>query len=143
MLNARDYVLLHGDDGLVEQSTCKIRIVAETFPVATAASDSSETSTYRSKGYVRAFALELGSKVAFGLVNEFLVPGGAEVDARWVPVHTIGVANAVAAVDQAKTREAESWDTTRDTRASGGRCLSVRGVSCGSRLTFTTQHTHM
>jgi hypothetical protein len=42
------------------------------------------------------------------------------MEARWVAVHAIGVANAVAVVDQAKTREAESWDTARDTRASGG-----------------------
>ena len=49
---------------------------------------------------------------------------------RWVAVHTVGVANAVAVVDQAEAREAESWDTARDTRASGGRWLSVTSVSC-------------
>ena len=120
VLDGRDNVLLHGDDRFVEQSTSKVRVVAEPFPVATAANDSSEASTYGSEGYVGAFALEFGSKVVFCLVNEFLVPGGAEMEARWVAVHAIGVANAVAVVDQAKTREAESWDTARDTRASGG-----------------------
>lgn len=92
-------MLLHGDDGLIEQSTSKIWIAGETFPVATAANDSSEAAAYGSKGYVGAFALELGSKVVFCLVDEFLVPGGAEMEARWVAVHAIGVANAVAVID--------------------------------------------
>ena len=113
-------MLLHGDDGFVEQSASKVWIVGEAFPVATTANDSSETSTYGSKGYVGAFALELSSKVVFCLVDEFLVPGGAEMEARWVTVDSVGVANAIAIVDQAKTREAESRDTARDTRASGG-----------------------
>jgi hypothetical protein len=120
VLDGRDDVLLHGDDGFVKQSACEVRIVAEPLPIAAAANDSSETSTYGSKGYVGAFALELGSKVVFCLVDEFLVPGGAEVEARWVTVDSVRVANAIAIVDQAKTREAESWDTARDTRASGG-----------------------
>ena len=136
-------MLLHGDDGFVEQSSGKVRIVAETFPIATTANDSSETAAYRSEGYVGAFALELGSQVVFRLVNELLVPGGAEMEARWVAVDSIGVANAIAIVDQAKTRETQSWDTARDTRASGSRWLSVRVVSCGPRLNFATRHTRM
>ena len=99
VLDGRDDVLLHGDDRFVEQSTSKVRVVAEPFPVATAANNSSEASTYGSQGYIGAFALELGSKVIFCLVNEFLVPGGAEMEARWVAVDSVGVANTIAVVD--------------------------------------------
>jgi len=119
VLDGCDDVLLHGNDGLVKQSARKVGVVGEPFPVAASANDSSETAANGSKSYVGAFALELSSKVIFRLVDEFLVPGGTEMEARWVAIHTIGVTDAVAVVNQAKTREAESWDTTGDTRASG------------------------
>jgi hypothetical protein len=69
MLDARDDVLLHGDDGLVKQYACEVRIVWEPFPVATSTNDSSETTAYGTESYVGAFTLELSSEVVFRLVN--------------------------------------------------------------------------
>ena len=101
-------MLLHGDNGLVKQSSSQVRIVAEALPIATSANDSPEPTAYRSESHVGALALELCSKVFLRLVNELFVPGGTEMEARWVAVDAICVANAITIVYQAKTRETKS-----------------------------------
>jgi hypothetical protein len=69
MLDARDDVLLHRDDGLVKQNAGEIGIVGKTLPVATSTDDSSETAAYRSESYVGAFTLEFSSQVVFRFVD--------------------------------------------------------------------------
>lgn len=69
VLDGRDNVLLHSNDGLVEQGACEERIVAEPLPVATSANDSAETAAYGSKSDVGAFALEFSSEMVFCLVD--------------------------------------------------------------------------
>lgn len=111
-------MLLHGNNGLVEQSSSKVRIIAETFPVATATNDSTQTSANRSKGNVGTLSLELSSEVLLSFVNKGLVPSSTEMKARWVTVDAVGVADTITVVNQAKARESESRNTARNARAS-------------------------
>lgn len=74
MLNGSDDMLLHANDRLVQQTSCKVRVVAETFPIATSTNDSSKTSAYRSKSHICALALELSSEVFFRLADKGFVP---------------------------------------------------------------------
>jgi hypothetical protein len=120
MLDRGDDMLLHGNDRLVQQSTGEVGIVAEPFPIATPANDSSKTSAYRSESHICAFALELRSKVILCLVNEGFVPGSTEMEARRVAIDSIGVSNTIAIIYETQARETEPWNTPRHTGASGG-----------------------
>lgn len=101
VLDGSNDMLLHGNDRLVEQSASKVRIVGETLPIAASTNNSSKASANRSESDVGALALKFGSKVFFRLVDEGFVPGGTEVETGWVAVDAIGVADAVAVVDEA------------------------------------------
>lgn len=72
-------MFLHRHNRFVKQGSREVRIIAETFPVPSAANDSTKASSYRSKGDVGTFALELSSKMFLRLMYQLFVPGGAKV----------------------------------------------------------------
>jgi hypothetical protein len=57
--------------------------------------------------------------VLLRFVNEFLVPCSSEMETRRVAVDTVSAADSVPVVNKAQSWETESWNTARDTRASG------------------------
>ena len=98
MLDAGHDVLLHGNGGLVRQSSGQVWIVAEAFPVATASSPLAKRSNCWTECETDAFGFEFRPHVQAAIVGQVAIPGGSGMETRGISVDHVGTSDAIAGI---------------------------------------------